>query len=375
VTPPPLSLYVHLPWCARKCPYCDFNSREAAAIPDEAYVDTLLEDLRAEYAGERRPLRSVFIGGGTPSLFSGGAIERLLGGIRDNATLDDDAEITMEANPGSAETAKLAAFARAGVNRFSIGVQSFSDHALARLGRIHDAAAAAAAIDAARTSGARSFNVDLMHGLPGQDREAGVADVRAVLAQRPPHVSWYQLTIERNTVFYRQPPTLPDEATLASLEERGAALLATAGYRRYEISAWAQPGQECRHNLNYWQFGDYLAIGAGAHGKITDRDGRIIRYAKTRRPEDYLGPGGTARRSRRELDARDRVGEFMLGALRLRNGFDRDLFEARTGLDSRDLAAQLEGLHAEGLLLVEGDNVRASERGWRFLDDLVGRFF
>jgi putative oxygen-independent coproporphyrinogen III oxidase len=185
VTPPPLSLYVHLPWCARKCPYCDFNSHEAAAIPDEAYVDTLLEDLRAEYAGERRPLRSVFIGGGTPSLFSGGAIERLLGGIRDNATLDDDAEITMEANPGSAETAKLAAFARAGVNRFSIGVQSFSDHALARLGRIHDAAAAAAAIDAARTSGARSFNVDLMHGLPGQDREAGVADVRAVLAQRP----------------------------------------------------------------------------------------------------------------------------------------------------------------------------------------------
>jgi oxygen-independent coproporphyrinogen-3 oxidase len=372
---PPLSLYVHLPWCERKCPYCDFNSHEATELPEAAYTDQLLTDLAAEYSGEERAFSSVFIGGGTPSLFSVGAIGRLLDGVRTVGRLDEHAEVTLEANPGSTERAKLAAFARAGVTRFSLGVQSFSNASLSRLGRIHDADAATAACAAAAVSGAHSFNIDLMHGLPGQDAASGLGDIAAALALSPPHLSWYQLTIERNTRFYRERPLLPAEDVLATIETRGAEMLDAAGYRRYEVSAWAQPGQECRHNLNYWEFGDYLAIGAGAHGKITAADGAIHRYHKTRLPADYLRPGGTRRVAVRALDRDDRLGEFLLGALRLRGGFSTDLFEARTGIDARLLRQRAATAERDGLLEWQGDRLRCTALGWRFLDQVVARFF
>jgi putative oxygen-independent coproporphyrinogen III oxidase len=366
---------VHLPWCERKCPYCDFNSHEATEIPEAAYVDALLEDLRDEYAGERRPLNSIFIGGGTPSLFSAQAINRLLDGFRSIAELATNAEITLEANPGSSDNERLAGFAHAGVTRFSIGVQSFDDGALARLGRIHDGHTAHAAVQAAANSGAQSFNLDLMHGLPGQGSDDGLADIDAALALAPPHLSWYQLTIEPNTRFYSDRPTLPAEDVLLSLEDEGARRLQSAGYERYEVSAWAQPGQECRHNLNYWQFGDYLAIGAGAHGKLTKDDGRILRYAKTRIPADYLRPGGRSRVQPRELDAADLRGEFILNALRLREGFTRELFEARTGLAASALEPELARLRADKLLEEAEGHVRCTPLGWRFLDEVVARFF
>ena len=373
---PPLSLYIHLPWCERKCPYCDFNSHEAAAeIPERAYVDALIVDLATELRGEQRPLETVFFGGGTPSLFSVESIGRLLDALRDRAELVADVEITMEANPGSVESGKLAGFREAGITRFSLGVQSFDDRCLQALGRVHDSRAAEEAVAAARASGARSFNLDLMHGLPQQDRESGLADIHRAIALAPPHLSWYQLTIEPNTRFYSDPPTLPDESILGTLEERGAQLLHAADFLRYEISAWARPGQECRHNLNYWRFGDYLAIGAGAHGKCSDPAGRILRYSKTRRPEDYLAADGTRRRGQRWLEADDRRGEFALNALRLREGFSRELFEARTGLPAASLDSTVRELEDRGLLLVEGEQLRASDLGWRFLDDVVGRFF
>ena len=370
---PPLSLYVHLPWCERKCPYCDFNSHVTEALPEEAYVDALLHDLRTELHGETRPLETVFIGGGTPSLFSVPAISTLLAGIRDQAALPDDAEITLEANPGSTDSAKLAGFAAAGVTRFSVGVQSFDDDALHRLGRIHKRSAARAALEAAARSGASSFNVDLMHGLPEQTVNAGLSDLEQ--AQAAPHLSWYQLTIERNTQFFNDPPQLPVEDTLATLERRGAERLTAAGYERYEISAWARPGQQCRHNLNYWRFGDYLAIGAGAHGKVTSADGRILRYAKTRLPADYLGEGGISRRATRELGAEDRRGEFAMNALRLREGFSRRLFSERTALSWSGMEPIVAALEKQGLLIREREQVRCSEQGWRFLDDVVAAFF
>ena len=370
---PPLGAYIHIPWCERKCPYCDFNSHEAARIPEDAYVDALLDDLRDEYAGESRPLQSVFIGGGTPSLFSVEAIARLLDGLHSLARVAEGAEITLEANPGSTESARLAGYARAGVTRFSIGVQSFDDGALRRLGRVHDGTGARAALAAAAASGAASFNIDLMHGLPEQRVEDGLGDLAR--GRAAPHLSWYQLTIERNTRFYSDPPQLPAEEQLGELEERGAAKLAAAGFRRYEISAWARPGQECRHNLNYWRFGDYLGIGAGAHGKLTGGDGRILRYAKTRQPADYLAPGGRARRGLRELREADRRGEFAMNALRLREGFSRELFEERTGLGADCLAPITAPLARDGLLYDDERGLRCSALGWRFLDEVVGRFF
>ena len=371
---PPLSLYIHLPWCERKCPYCDFNSHEAAEVPEAAYVDALLEDLAGEYAVQDRPLATVFIGGGTPSLFSVEAISRLLEGMRDITQVAPDAEITLEANPGSADNEKLRGFARAGVTRFSLGIQSFNDQALKALGRIHDSSTDREAARAARHSGAASFNLDLMHGLPGQDASGGLNDLREALAQQPQHLSWYQLTIEPNTRFYSERPALPAEDVLTTLEDQGTRLLEASGLQRYEVSAWALPGQECRHNLNYWEFGDYLAIGAGAHGKVTGADGRILRYAKTRLPADYLRPGGRSRRNVRELDAADRRGEFLLNALRLRKGFTRELFEARTALAFGALEPQLSELVREGLLEQDDLGMRCTVRGWAFLDEVIARF-
>lgn len=376
---PPLSLYVHLPWCERKCPYCDFNSHEAHSIPEDAYVAALLDDLDGELSAvpspARRSLQTVFIGGGTPSLFSTTAIARLLSGLRDRVDLAGDAEITLEANPGSVERERLAGYVAAGITRFSVGIQSFDDDALKQLGRIHGAADAYSATESALRSGARTFNLDLMHGLPGQSVARGLADLDAAIGAGAPHISWYQLTIEPNTRFHRFPPLLPHEDVLADLEEQGSERLARAGYQRYEVSAWSRPGEECRHNLNYWRFGDYLAIGAGAHGKVTDGDGGILRYRKTRRPDDYLAAGGTTRRDLRWLDAAKRREEFMLGALRLCAGFDSRLFEARTGLASDVIEDTVADLVSEGLLERRGTLLRPSPLGRRFLDDVIGRFF
>jgi oxygen-independent coproporphyrinogen-3 oxidase len=372
---PPLGLYVHLPWCERKCPYCDFNSHETAALPEMAYVDALLTDL-AQDAGlaQGRAVDTVFIGGGTPSLFSPAAIERLLQRVAELVALAPGFEATMEANPGSAEANRFAGYRQAGVNRLSLGIQSFDDACLASLGRIHDSQQAHRAIEAARGAGFDSFNIDLMHGLPGQTAEHGLADVVAAIACDPPHLSWYQLTIEPNTVFHKRPPRLPLEDTLADIQEGGEELLAAAGYVQYEVSAYSRPGQQCRHNLNYWTFGDYLAIGAGAHGKVTGPDGRIRRYAKTRAPQDYLDSAGRFTASERWLDEQDRVAEFMLFALRLNDGFDLATFEQRTGVTRTGVTGTIAQLIDEGLLEAHAQRIRASALGRRFLDDVVARF-
>lgn len=371
---PPLGLYIHLPWCERKCPYCDFNSHEAAALPEAAYVDALLADLAQDaHLAQGRSIDTLFIGGGTPSLFSAAAIQRLLQGVGERVGLSAVLEATMEANPGSAETGRFSGYRQAGINRLSLGVQSFDDACLAALGRIHDSEQAHRAIAATRAAGFDNFNIDLMHGLPGQAPGQGRNDLASAIACDPPHLSWYQLTIEPNTVFHKHPPPLPTEDALADIQDAGEALLADAGYAQYEVSAYSRPGQQCRHNLNYWQFGDYLAIGAGAHGKITHADGRIRRYAKTRAPQDYL----VAKRfttSDRLLDEQDRISEFMLFALRLNAGFEWTLFEQRTGIARNRVAGPMAQLVEEGLLVERGDRVSASALGRRFLDTVVGRF-
>ena len=374
---PPLSLYIHLPWCERKCPYCDFNSHEAGIIPESRYVKALLEDLEEDLSlVQGRVVQTLFIGGGTPSLFSGQAIRRLLQGIDGLLPLSPDLEATMEANPGSAEAGRFEQFREAGINRLSLGVQSFDDASLRALGRIHSSDQARAAIEFAQAAGFASLNIDLMHGLPGQTAQAAVLDLRTAIACRPAHLSWYQLTIEANTVFHKQPPHLPLDDTLADIQHAGEQVLADAGYRQYEVSAYSQKGFNCRHNLNYWSFGDYLAIGAGAHGKISFADGRIQRYAKKRQPERYLRAGrGEYTASRRDVAARDIAGEFMLNGLRLNEGFSLDLFGARTGLARDALEPGLDQCLRAALLEQNGDRIRATGLGRRFLDSVIARFF
>ena len=373
----PLGLYIHLPWCERKCPYCDFNSHEALAIPETDYVDTLLRDLENDCQLVRgRPVSTLFIGGGTPSLFSARAIDRLLDGVGSLIELSPQLEATMEANPGSAEAEKFAGFQAAGINRLSLGVQSFDDAQLQALGRVHNSDQARAAIEYARQAGFNSFNIDLMHGLPGQTVAGAEADLRTALEFNPPHLSWYQLTIEPNTVFHKRPPLLPVEDALADIQEVGEGILGSAGYRQYEVSAYSREGFRCRHNINYWSFGDYLGIGAGAHGKVSFADGRILRYAKKRQPDDYMAAAGEAFTARRhELSAVDRAGEFMLNALRLNEGFSTSQFSARTGLDPAVISATVQGLTQRGLLESTGAQIRASELGRRFLDTVIAEFF
>ena len=289
--PVPLALYIHIPWCARKCPYCDFNSHEARGpVPERAYVDALLADLEQDLPRVwGRRLESVFIGGGTPSLFSAEALERLLSGLRARLPLRPDTEITLEANPGTVERGRFAEFREAGINRLSIGVQSFDDEQLRRLGRIHDRRDAFAAAEAAHAAGLDNFNLDLMFGLPGQTVAQGLADIANAIALQPAHVSYYQLTIEPNTLFHQSPPTLPDDEMIDAIQQRAQVELARQGYERYEVSAFARENRRCRHNLNYWEFGDYLGIGAGAHGKLTDpASGQIHRLWKLKHPRDYL---------------------------------------------------------------------------------------
>ena len=373
----PLALYVHVPWCVRKCPYCDFNSHAAAGdLPAETYVDALLDDLDGEVAATgERTVETVFIGGGTPSLLPAAAVSRLLAGIAARVPLADGCEVTLEANPGTLEAGRFEAFREAGVNRLSIGVQSLDDGMLAALGRIHSAAEAAAAVQAARAAGFASVNLDLMFGLPGQDVAGGRRDVAGALALEPDHISFYQLTLEPNTLFHARPPALPSPDTVAELWDRGREALERAGYAQYEVSAYARSGRACRHNLNYWSFGDYAGIGAGAHGKLTAADGRVVRKVKQKHPAAYLRAAGEGRLvARRVVAPADLPAEFMMNALRLRDGVPRNLYAARTGLDPRDLRPALERGVADGLLEADPARLRATDLGYRFLDRTVGLF-
>ena len=368
----PLALYVHLPWCVRKCPYCDFNSYEAPGVlPTEAYVDALLRDLDADLLhAQGRALESIFIGGGTPSLFPAQAIQRLLDGVRARLALARDVEITLEANPGAVDEAHFHGYRAAGVNRLSIGVQSLRAAQLRALGRIHGPDDVLHAIETARAAGFDNLNLDLMHGLPGDGPGDSVRELDALLRLAPTHVSWYQLTLEEGTAFAHQPPTLPDDDQIVADFEQGLARLAAAGFSRYEVSAYAMPGRASRHNLNYWTFGDYLGIGAGAHGKWTASDG-VYRSARRRHPNAYLQQAGTPTAGTVERVPEDALtGEFMLNALRLRDGFGLELFETRTGLPREGLAVPLAQAVAKGWLVERVGHVTPTEAGYRFLNDL-----
>ena len=376
---PPLALYVHLPWCVRKCPYCDFNSHPLRdTLPADDYIDALLTDLQQQLPLVwGRVVQSIFFGGGTPSLFNGGQIARLLAGVRARMTLAPQAEITLEANPGTIEHDHFAAYRQAGINRISLGVQSFDDAALQRLGRIHGAAEAVAAIDKLRLAGFDNFNLDLMYGLPQQDIAAAVADIQRALEFAPSHLSHYQLTLEPNTLFAHRPPPLPDEDSIAAMQEACVGHLQAAGFDQYEVSAWSLPQRECRHNVNYWQFGDYLAIGAGGHGKLTlPAEQAIVRYVRQPSPKRYLQArhNGDWDQSRSYPDAATLAFEFFLNALRLRRGLNLSLFRQRTGLDTALLQQPLTEAKQRGLLQQNGDVLQATELGWRFLNDLQAIF-
>jgi oxygen-independent coproporphyrinogen-3 oxidase len=376
---PPLALYVHLPWCIAKCPYCDFNSHawrgDAAGPPEDAYVDALVADLeRALPAVWGRKVSSVFLGGGTPSLFAPAAIDRLLSAVRARLPLAADAEITMEANPGTFELARFEGFRAAGVNRLSIGVQSFDPRFLSALGRVHGAdEARAAAAAAVKLFG--EVNLDLMFGLPGQSLAEALADVEVALAFGTTHLSCYQLTLEPNTLFHRHPPALPDDDTLDAMQTAIAGRLATAGYERYEVSAYARAGHRCRHNLNYWRFGDYLGIGAGAHAKVSMPD-RVVRELRAKQPADYMARAlaGDAVVEAQEVRADALPFEFMLNALRLAEGVPATMYAERTGLPLASIARELERATAKGLLDPDPATLRATPLGQRFLNELVGLF-
>ncbi len=377
---PPLSLYVHIPWCLRKCPYCDFNSHEArggtSVMPEAAYLDALRADLESSLPLVwGRPVVSVFIGGGTPSVFSAAGIERLLSDVRALLPLRAECEITLEANPGTFEAAKFAAFRTAGVNRLSIGVQSLSDRHLEALGRVHDRKQALAAIEAARRL-YDNFNLDLMYGLPGQSVGDLQADVEQAVAFEPPHLSLYQLTLEANTVFAKYPPALPDEDTIAAMFEWIEARTGAAGYEHYEVSAYARPGHRSRHNVNYWTFGDYLGIGAGAHSKLSFPH-RIVRHVRVRSPDTYLErhrDHASLLAESLEVPRADLAFEFMLNALRLSEGFPIDLFTERTGVPVSHIDATLDRARARGLVTETGGSVVPTDLGRRFLSDLQAMF-
>jgi oxygen-independent coproporphyrinogen-3 oxidase len=366
---PPLALYVHIPWCVRKCPYCDFNSHErAGSLPQREYVDRLMHDIEASLPSIwGRRIVSVFIGGGTPSLFSPESIDALLSGVRARLQVEPHAEITLEANPGTVEAARFRGFRDAGVNRISIGVQSFDDRMLAALGRIHGAAEARRAIDAALAS-FDNVNLDLMYGLPAQTEAMARADLQQAIACGVPHVSAYQLTIEPNTVFYSRPPQLPQHDATADMQLAAEEALAAAGYEHYETSAFARPARRCRHNLNYWEFGDYLGIGAGAHGKISFAD-RVTRHERAKQPREYMEkePGF----SEKTVAPAELPFEFMLNALRLVEGFDLKLFHERTGLPLSSIESRLLEAESKGLLERDWRRIRPTERGQRFLNELL----
>lgn len=373
---PPLSLYIHIPWCVRKCPYCDFNSHAATPeLPEQAYVDALLADLDQELpAVHGRPISSIFFGGGTPSLFSAQALGRLLAGVEQRIPFAPDIEITLEANPGTFEQEKFKAYRQLGINRLSIGVQSFQQAKLEALGRIHNGDEAVRAAGMARAAGFDNFNLDLMHGLPDQSLDDALGDLRQAIDLGPTHLSWYQLTLEPNTVFWSQPPELPEDDILWDIQEAGQTLMAEHGFAQYEVSAYAQPGRAARHNLNYWSFGDFIGIGAGAHGKLSHPDGRILRTWKTRLPKDYLNPAKPFKAGEKLLPVEELPFEFLMNALRLTQGVDAELFILRTGLPLEQLAAARREAEQRGLLQVEADRLVATPRGQLFLNDLLQYF-
>ena len=373
---PPLSLYVHVPWCLRKCPYCDFNSHEKRGeLPEAEYIDALTADLEAslEKVWGRR-LHTIFIGGGTPSLLSPESVDRLLTSIRTRIVVDPSAEITLEANPGTFEIDRFRGFRAAGVNRLSIGVQSFDDAKLAAIGRVHGSAEARAAVEAALGI-FPTVNVDLMYALPGQRLDEALADVREAMAFGPPHVSAYHLTLEPDTPFHKNPPLLPADDLAADMQEGIELLLANGGYGHYETSAFARPGHQARHNVNYWSYGDYLGIGAGAHGKISF-PGRIVREIRERKPQTYMRSAleGDAIAESREVGGDERPFEFMLNALRLIDGFAIELFTRRTGLPLSTIEPQLKAAEAAGLITRDHVRIAPTERGQRFLNDLLEPF-
>ncbi len=390
---PPLSLYVHIPWCVRKCPYCDFNSHEARAnIPEQEYIDALLRDLEQDLPRVwGRIVHTIFIGGGTPSLFSPEALGRLLSGIRARLPLDQNIEITLETNPGTVELERFKGFRATGINRLSIGIQSFDEEKLKALGRIHGREEALRAADAARAAGFDNFNLDLMFGLPGQTVEQALADMRTAMALRPTHLSAYQLTIEPNTLFHARPPALPDDDITWDMQSQLQTELAAADYRQYEVSAYARPGYECRHNLNYWKFGDYLGIGAGAHAKITaagDAQGcasvarggtpgaTITRLWKVKHPNEYLSAAGAPESigGEQKLSRHDAVAEFMLNALRLVDGFPSPLFQERAGLPISACEPKLALAENKGLIEWDARSIRPTPQGRRFLNNLLELF-
>ena len=373
---PPLALYVHIPWCVRKCPYCDFNSHQAKGeVPEQAYVEVLVTDLELSLPDVwGRRVYSVFFGGGTPSLFSAAAIGTLISAFRARLPLAADCEITLEANPGTFEAEKFRGYREAGVNRLSIGIQSFNPAHLKALGRIHDDKEARRAIEIAKAS-FENINLDLMYALPQQTPEEALADVEAALEADTAHLSFYHLTIEPNTLFHRHPPKLPEEDAAAAMQDAIGTALAESGYVHYETSAWARPGRECRHNLNYWRFGDYLGIGAGAHSKISFRD-RVTRAVRWKQPKEYLqrvAEGRPAQESH-DVERADLAFEFMMNALRLPEGFPVGSFVERTGLQIAVAEKPLAQAEARGLIVRDHERIRPTDLGQRFLNDLLQLF-
>ena len=392
---PPLALYIHIPWCIRKCPYCDFNSHESNSIPEQAYAEHLLRDLQHDlHWVQERKLHSIFFGGGTPSIFNGDTLKTILQGVQQCIPFEDDIEITLEANPGTAEANKFLAFQQAGVNRLSLGIQSFNANHLKSLGRIHDSKQAIRAVGMAQAAGFERINIDLMHGLPEQNEQQALADLQQAIDLGVTHLSWYQLTIEPNTAFYRHPPILPVDDTLWDIQQAGMSLLQEHGFIQYEVSAFSQSpaansasespttangnpntANQCRHNLNYWQFGDYLGIGAGAHGKITlPAENRIVRYSKTRLPKHYLDRTRHYYAEQHDIALSERPAEFMMNALRLPSGVAASLYPQRTGLSLSSLAATCEPLQQKGLLAPSTTHIATTPKGFQFLNDVLTVF-
>ncbi|HIF53739.1 MAG: radical SAM family heme chaperone HemW [Methylococcales bacterium] len=370
-----LGLYIHIPWCIKKCPYCDFNSHALKTeAPEQQYISVLLKDLQQDLRLLDTPvtIRSIFIGGGTPSLFSAGAFEDLLTGIAKLVTLPEDLEITLEANPGTFESNKFAAYRALGINRLSIGIQSFNPHHLQRLGRVHSAEEALTAIEIAHQAGFERLNLDLMFGLPDQSRAAMIKDVETAIAMQPSHISFYQLTLEPNTYFHKFPPKLPADDHIFLGQQRCQQLLAEAGYAQYEISAYAKKGDRCQHNVNYWQFGDYLGIGAGAHGKLSiSRPEKILRTVKPKSPEQYLN---NVQSTITEVVIDELPLEYLMNQLRLKSGFNLDHYQLMTGLKAMTLEPGLTTCVDQGLLIKQDKRFFCSAKGWNFLDDILENF-
>ena len=371
---PPLSLYVHIPWCIKKCPYCDFNSHTSNSIDEKKYLNALMADLDSELAATKnRPIKSIFFGGGTPSIFSPDTIHRIIEGAKNRLVFDKNIEITMEANPGTFEQKNFSEFRSAGINRLSIGIQSFNDNHLKCIGRIHDSQQALTAISTAQESGFDNINLDLMFGLPEQSIEQAINDIEIACKQNVQHISHYQLTIEANTFFHKHPPVTPDMEALWEMQKHCHHTLNEHSFQQYEVSAFSKPDKQCLHNLNYWNFGDYIGIGAGAHGKITD-NGKILRRWKRRQPEDYMNNAASNPLSgQSEIKSDELIFEFLLNALRLKEGFSYETFEINTGIERNTLIKACQTIDTE-LLMISKTGIRTSSKGYRFLNDVLEQF-